>query len=103
MFYLFILGIERPNKILKKSAVPSVFVWTCPKTTMRAQVRKSRCDAREARRRKLFQDITNEPADNDVGKDNENTEPEYIAYRLDLVSDDIDVGACEEVSPVDSS
>jgi len=65
---------------------------------MRAQFRKSRCDAREARRRKLFQDITNEPADYNVGKDN--AEPEYIAYKLDHVSDDLDVGACEEVSPV---
>ena len=65
---------------------------------MKAQVQKSRCNARESTRRKVFQDITNTSADYDVGQ--EHAEPEYIAYKLDLVSDDLDVGACAEVFTV---
>ena len=95
--YFIPSGTDRENKTLKKSAVPSVFVWTCLETELKAQVRRNRCNAREARRRKLFDDITNTSTDSGVGK--ENAEPEFIAYKLDIVSDDLDVGACEEVSP----
>ncbi|XP_052788486.1 uncharacterized protein LOC128223234 [Mya arenaria] len=86
-------GVERQKKALRKTAVPSVFSWTCQDTLQKKRARKDRCLSRDARKRKLFHDISNI---------SEEPQPEFIAQKLEIVSDYLDVGAVEEVIPMDT-
>lgn len=87
-------GTKRINQKLKKSAVPSVFSWTCPVTLLKSKERRDRYSERtESRKKKLFQDLIN------ITSTERDPEPEFIAQKLDMVCDDLEVGACEEVVP----
>jgi hypothetical protein len=85
---LFILGVDRKKRALKRSAVPSIFQWTSPSTVERSRLRRDRHQARECRKRKLFEDISNTTQ-----------EPEYVAYKIDSFTSELGVGATEEVVP----
>ena len=90
-------GKERQKQALRKTAVPSIFSWTCEDTLKKNKARQERYRSREVqKKRKLFEDITN--SEENV------SEPEFIAQKVDMIpiDDFTDLGGVEEIVQYDN-